>query len=131
MAASASQARRLFLRLSLLGATDFAPWVSAPLLDMDAEAANDLLEELVEARLVEVRLNEDGSSRFHLHDLVRIYALERLAADEMPAERAAALRRLLSCWLSLATEAHRRAYGGDYAVLHGQRGPVEPAESRS
>ncbi|HTT52195.1 MAG TPA: BTAD domain-containing putative transcriptional regulator [Streptosporangiaceae bacterium] len=112
-------ARRLFLRLGLLGTTDFAPWVSAPLLDMEAEAANDLLEELVEARLVEVRLSEDGSSRFHLHDLVRIYALEHLAADESPAERAAALRRLLSCWLALATEAHRRAYGGDYAVLHG------------
>jgi DNA-binding SARP family transcriptional activator len=112
-------ARRLFLRLSLLGTTDFAPWVSAPLLDMDADAANDLLEELVEARLVEVRLSEDGASRFHLHDLVRIYALERLAADELPAERAAVLRRLLSCWLSLATEAHRRAYGGDYAALHG------------
>jgi DNA-binding SARP family transcriptional activator len=113
-------ARRLFQRLSLLGTTDFAPWVSAPLLDMDVDAANDLLEELVDARLVEVRLSEGGPSRFELHDLVRIYARERLAADELPAERAAALRRLLSCWLSLATEAHRRAYGGDYAVLHGR-----------
>jgi DNA-binding SARP family transcriptional activator/tetratricopeptide (TPR) repeat protein len=113
-------ARRLFQRLSLLGTTDFAPWVSAPLLDMDVDAANDLLEELVDARLVEVRLSEGGPSRFQLHDLVRIYARERLAADELPAERAAALRRLLSCWLSLATEAHRRAYGGDYAVLHGR-----------
>jgi tetratricopeptide (TPR) repeat protein len=112
-------ARRLFLLLSLLGTTDFAPWVSAPLLDMDTDVAYDLLEELVEARLVEVRMSEGGSSRFHLHDLVRIYALERLAIEELPAERAAALRRLLSCWLSLAAEAHRRAYGGDYAVLHG------------
>ncbi len=113
------RARPLFLRLSLLGTTDFAPWVSAPLLDMDTDAANDLLEELVEARLVEVRLSQGGSSRFQLHDLVRIYALERLAIEELAAERAGALRRLLSCWLSLATEAHRRAYGGDYAVLHG------------
>lgn len=112
-------ARQLFLRLSLLGTTDFAPWVSAPLLDMNAEAANDLLEELVEARLVEVRLLEKGSSRFQLHGLVRIHARERLATEEPPSERAAALRRLLSCWLALASEAHRRAYGGDYAVLHG------------
>jgi DNA-binding SARP family transcriptional activator/tetratricopeptide (TPR) repeat protein len=112
-------ARRLFQRLSLLGTATFAPWVSAPLLDMDVHAANDLLEELVEARLVEVRLSESGSSRFQLHDLVRIYARERLAADELPDERAASLQRLLSCWLSLAAEAHRRAYGGDYAVLHG------------
>jgi DNA-binding SARP family transcriptional activator len=111
-------AQRLFTRLSLLGTTDFAFWVCAPLLDMDVDSANDLLEGLVEARLVEVRLNEDGSSRFRLHDLVRIYALERLASDELPSERADAMHRLLSCWLSLAVEAHRRAYGGDYG-LHG------------
>lgn len=112
-------ARRLFLRLSLLGTGDFAPWVSAPLLDLDTDAADNFLEELVEARLVEVRRNEGGLSRFQLHDLVRIYALERTAIEEPSAEHAAALRRLLSCWLALAVEAHRRAYGGDYAVLHG------------
>jgi DNA-binding SARP family transcriptional activator/tetratricopeptide (TPR) repeat protein len=112
-------ARRLFLRLGLLGTADFAGWVSAPLLDVAIETANDLLEELVEARLVEVRESEDGSSRFRCHDLVRIYALERLAADEPPDQRAAALERLLGCWLSLAVEGHRRIYGGDFAVLHG------------
>jgi DNA-binding SARP family transcriptional activator/Tfp pilus assembly protein PilF len=115
-----SAAQRLFLRLSLLGTTDFAPWVSAPLLDRDLDAAIDVLEELVEARLLEVRMREDGSSRFRLHDLVRIYALERLAADEQPTARADALQRLLACWLSLASEAHRRAYGGNYWLLHGQ-----------
>jgi DNA-binding SARP family transcriptional activator/tetratricopeptide (TPR) repeat protein len=112
-------ARKLFVRLSLLGTSDFAEWVSAPLLDMDVDVANDLFEVLIEARLVEVRINEDGSLRFRLHDLVRIYALERLAVDEPSADRFAALQRLLACWLSLAAEAHRRIYGGDYAVLHG------------
>lgn len=111
--------RMLFVRLSLLGTSDFAEWVSAPLLDLDIDLANDLLEVLVEARLVEVRVSEGGSSRFRLHDLVRIYALERLA-DEPLADRSAALERLLACWLSLAGEAHRRIYGGDYAVLHGR-----------
>jgi DNA-binding SARP family transcriptional activator len=114
-----SAAQRLFLRLSLLGTTDFAQWVSAPLLDLDIDEAIDVLEELVEARLVEARVSADGSSHFRLHDLVRIYALERLAADELPADRASALQRLLACWLSLASDAHRRAYGGDYALLHG------------
>ena len=111
-------ARRLFVRLGLLGATDFASWVSAPLLDMDAEEAGDVLDMLVEIRFVEVRIDEEGLPRFRLHDLVRIYALERLAAEEPVAERARALRRLLGCWLSLAAEAHRRSYGGDFAVLH-------------
>ncbi|HEV2450674.1 MAG TPA: BTAD domain-containing putative transcriptional regulator [Streptosporangiaceae bacterium] len=112
-------ARRLFLRLGLLGAADFAAWVSAPLLDVEAEAAGDVLDTLVEARLVEVRVADDGPPRFRLHDLVRIYALERLAEEEPIAERALALHRLLGCWLSLAAEAHRRSYGGNYAVLHG------------
>ncbi|MGE5291022.1 MAG: BTAD domain-containing putative transcriptional regulator [Micromonosporaceae bacterium] len=112
-------ARRLFCRLSMLGAADFASWVSAPLIDADAEFAGDLLDSLVEARLVEVRVTEDRGARFRLHDLIRLYALERLTVEDPPAERTAALRRMLGCWLFLATEAHRRAYGGDFAVLHG------------
>jgi DNA-binding SARP family transcriptional activator len=112
-------ARRLFVRLGLLGADDFAAWVAAPLLGTDPETAGDVLDMLVESRLVEVRVDEDdGQPRFRLHDLVRIFALERLAVDEPVADRARALRRLLGCWLSLAAEAHRRSYGGDFALLH-------------
>lgn len=112
-------ARRLFVRLSLLGPIEFAAWVSAPLLDMDVDHADELLGELVEARLVEVHVSESQSTRLQLHDLVRIYAMELMAVEQGPAERAAALERLLSCWLALADEAHHRAYGGDHAVLHG------------
>jgi DNA-binding SARP family transcriptional activator len=112
-------ARQLLVRLCLLGSSEFASWVSAPLLDMSVDAAGDLLESLVDSHLVEVRNGEDGSPRFRLHNLIRIYALERLAADEPTEDRARALRRLLGCWLSLATEAHRRVYGGDFGVLHG------------
>jgi DNA-binding SARP family transcriptional activator len=112
-------ARRLLRRLSLLGAADFASWISAPLLGADAETAADLLDSLVEARLVEVRITEGQGARFWLHDLIRIYALERLTVEESLVERTAALRRMLGCWLFLATEAHRREYGGNFAVLHG------------
>jgi DNA-binding SARP family transcriptional activator/tetratricopeptide (TPR) repeat protein len=111
-------ARRLFLRLGILGTVDFASWVSAPLLDMEMGPAEDVLDTLVEARLVEARVHEDGPPRFRLHDLVRIYALERMAAEVPDQERALALHRLLGCWLSLASEAHRRSYGGDFALLH-------------
>jgi len=112
-------ARRLFVRLSLLGPIEFASWVSAPLLDLDVDEADELLGELVEARLVEVRVSQSQVTRLQLHDLVRIYAMELIAIEQRPAERADALERLLSCWLSLADEAHYRAYGGDHAVLHG------------
>ena len=112
------QAQQLFMRLSLLGSVDFGAWVSAPLLDLDLEEAEDALDELVVAHLVEVRVEEDRTSRFRLHDLVRIYAQEQFGMVEEAAERAATLKRLLSCWLCLTVSAHRRAYGGDYG-LHG------------
>jgi tetratricopeptide (TPR) repeat protein len=108
----------LFVRLSLLGTADFGAWVSAPLLDLDQDQAEDALDALVSAHLVEVQVEEDGASRFRMHDLVRIYALEQIAVEEGPQERAGALQRLLSAWLSLTADAHRRAYGGDCG-LHG------------
>ncbi len=112
-------AKRLFRRISLLATNDFASWVCAPLLAADPDHAGDVLDRLVEARLVEVQVREGRPVRFQLHNLVRIYALERLANDEPATERAAALSRLIGCLLSLAAEAHRREYGGDFSLLHG------------
>lgn len=122
--------RRLFMRLGQLGQVGFASWVAAPLLDCDVHRAENLLESLVDARLVEARLDEDGTVRYHLHDLVRIFALERLAEEEPTGERVASLRRLIGCWLFLAAEAHRREYGGDYCVLHGD-GDLWPLPSHT
>jgi DNA-binding SARP family transcriptional activator/tetratricopeptide (TPR) repeat protein len=112
-------ARRLFRRLSLLGLVDFSSWVCAPLLDADAATAANILDSLVEVCLVEVRDDPAGAPRYCLHGLIRIYALERLTAEESTLDRTAALHRLLGCWLFLATEAHHRAYGGRFAILHG------------
>jgi DNA-binding SARP family transcriptional activator/tetratricopeptide (TPR) repeat protein len=112
-------ARQLFRLLGLLGIADFGAWAAAPLLGCDATLAVELLDTLVDARLVDVHLNGAGTARFRLHELVRVYARERLAAEEPAPQRAAALERLLGCWLALAAEAHRRTYGGDFAILHG------------
>jgi DNA-binding SARP family transcriptional activator len=112
-------AQCLLRRLRLVGTTDFASWVGAPLLDADIEDAEYLLQELLAAHLVEATVPEDGVVRFHLHDLVRIYAVERCGEDESTADRLGAMRRLLRCWLFIATTARRRIYGGDFAVLHG------------
>lgn len=112
-------ARRLLRRLTLVGTADFASWIAAPLLGAEVGAAEDLLERLVASHLVEASVSAEGSVRLYLHDLVRIYAAERLAESESTADRVGALQRLLGCWLFLATAAHRRIYGGDFAVLHG------------
>jgi DNA-binding SARP family transcriptional activator len=131
------QSRHLFTRLSLLGTADFGAWVSAPLLDESLDRACGVLDELVEVGLVEARTQEtypgethtgtDNITRFRIHDLVRIYALERLATDETAADRTAALRRLVSCWLSLVIDAHHRAYDGGYG-LHGDAAKWELPE---
>lgn len=121
-------ARRLFRRLSLAGADDFPPWVNAPLLDLDIDESEELLHRLVQSHLVETRTAEDGTVRFHLHALVRIYAVERLASEETNSDRIASARRLLGCWLFLTTLAHRQVYGGDFAILHGvaEHWPLPP-----
>jgi DNA-binding SARP family transcriptional activator/tetratricopeptide (TPR) repeat protein len=111
--------QRLLRRLGMLGAVDFGVWVAAPLMDTDVDTGADLLDVLVEAHLVEVCGSTDGHVRFHLHDLVRIYAAERLAEEEPAVERAGVFGRLLGAWLFLSAEAHRREYGGDFVLLHG------------
>lgn len=112
------QAATLLALLAALGATDFAGWVAAPLLATGHPQASEVLDHLVTARLVEVRGGTGSHTRYRLHDLIRIFARERLAAELAAAERADARRRLLRCWLHLATEAHRREYGGDHTILH-------------
>ena len=57
-------------------------------------------------------------SHYRFHDLIRVFARERLAAEEPAVEREAALERALGALLYLAEQAHRRYYGGDYIVLH-------------
>jgi len=112
-------AQCLLRRLSLVSTADFASWIGAPLLDADVGYAEYLFQQLVAGYLVEGSELADGVVRFHLHDLVRIYAAERCADDEPTADRLEAMRRLLRSWLFLATGARRRLYGGDFAVLHG------------
>lgn len=122
-------ASQLFQRLSLLEAADFPAWVAAPLLDRGAVQAEDALEALVDSQLVEVERVRGRRTRYHLHDLVRLYARERLIERESAAERSVVLGRLLSTWLFLVEEAHQRMYGADHTLLHGSapRRALDPA----
>ncbi|WP_405147331.1 NB-ARC domain-containing protein [Sphaerisporangium sp. NBC_01403] len=112
--------RSLFRRLGLVETPDFAAWVAAALLGTGSRAAEDVLESLVEAQLVEYAGTDGiGEPRYRIHDLVRLHARERAAADEAPDAGDAALARLAGAYLALAERAHRSQYGGDYTVLHG------------
>jgi tetratricopeptide (TPR) repeat protein len=104
--------------LGSLGAVDFAGWVAGPMLDIDAYEGADVLEELVDGRLVEVQSGAGHHARYRLHDLVGAFAREVLVAEVPAQDRVEAQSRLLRCWLFLARQAHEREYGGDYTALH-------------
>ncbi len=111
-------ARRLLRRLALAEAPAFPAWVAAALLDQPPGEADHALDELVSAWLVEpVGTGEGVQSRYRLHDLIRVYARERLVADEPPEEQRAALQRALGALLYLANEADHRYDGGDYTRM--------------
>ncbi|GGQ34864.1 AfsR/SARP family transcriptional regulator [Streptosporangium pseudovulgare] len=111
------EAQRLFRLLGLLEAPDFATWPAAALLGMPYAEAEDLMEELADIRLLEVAGRDPtGQTRYRLHDLTRAYARECGEQRDGEDERAAALRRVLSAWLTLTRQAHVRLCGGDYRL---------------
>ncbi|MFF4813827.1 BTAD domain-containing putative transcriptional regulator [Kitasatospora sp. NPDC001309] len=113
-------AQRLFRLFSLVQLPDAPAWIAAALLDCDPYTAEDTLDLLVEAQVMDiVQYPNQPGPRYRFHDLVRAYAHEQLVATEDAAEREAALTRMLGGWLALAEDAHRREYGGDYTVIHG------------
>ncbi|MFI6054544.1 AfsR/SARP family transcriptional regulator [Streptomyces violascens] len=112
-------ARQLFRRLALVAASDFGDWVCAPLAALPLAEAEDLLEELLDARLLDVVSPDDvGEPRYRMHDLVRLYALEQVHDLEPQEQRVAALVRLGMTTLALADRAHRAVCGGDFTVVH-------------
>jgi DNA-binding SARP family transcriptional activator/tetratricopeptide (TPR) repeat protein len=112
------QARRLFRRLALLEMPVFSGWLSAALLDRPLSVAEDVLDDLISAQLVESAGGGSGvHSQYRFHDLIHVFAREHLAAEEPAAERKAALERALGALLYLADKAHYRYFGGDYARI--------------
>ncbi|MFB7647967.1 BTAD domain-containing putative transcriptional regulator [Streptomyces sp. NPDC056084] len=105
-------AARMYRRLGLLNAPDFAAWAGASVLDTDLWAAEDLIEQLVDAHLLEAVPGPPGRpARYRFQDLLRLYAWELALAEDGEEERTEALDRVFGDWLALAEEAHRRVEG--------------------
>ncbi|MFV2022494.1 ATP-binding protein [Micromonospora sp. LOL_023] len=88
---------RVFRRAALIPGTDFAPALAAVVAGIDEETAAVALEELVEAGLL-LTLGD----RYQFHDLVRLYARERLDVEEQQDRRTEAHDRMVG-WLLLRT----------------------------
>ncbi|MFJ8545480.1 AfsR/SARP family transcriptional regulator [Streptomyces sp. NPDC093586] len=115
----APETARLYRRLGLLDVPDFSSWVAAALLDTDLYTGDRLIEELVDAQFLDV-VGQDasGHTRYRFQNLLRLFARER-AEEESAEERHAVLDRVFRTYLFLASEAHRRSYGGDFSIIHG------------
>ncbi|MEY9928036.1 tetratricopeptide (TPR) repeat protein [Catenulispora sp. GP43] len=92
------QARRLCRRLALIPGPDFSAALASVLIGDSLPDTEDLLDELHELGL----LTQNDGPRYAFHDLIRLFAGNRLAAEEEPAELAA-VSRAMTEWLLAET----------------------------
>jgi DNA-binding SARP family transcriptional activator/tetratricopeptide (TPR) repeat protein len=124
----APEAQRLFRLFTVVRAADFPEWTAAALLDMDPLDSGEVLESLVDVRLLDTIEYPGERIRYRFHSLIRIYANEQLMEVESEGERTSALTRMLGGWLALAEDTHRKEYGGDYTILHGDAPRWRPSD---
>ncbi|MEV6688356.1 BTAD domain-containing putative transcriptional regulator [Streptomyces sp. NPDC051130] len=126
----AQEDRRLLRLLSLAKGPTLPGWLAGALLDDRRPFPSDLLEPLVDVQMLDVvGVESTGGFRYRFHEIIRVFAREQLAAHDEPAAQTQALARMLGGWMSLAEQAHRRIYGGDFTVLHGSAPRWEPPAS--
>lgn len=95
---------RAFRLLSLHGSPHFGSEAAAAMLGVPVVRARRLLEKLVAVHLVEG--HPDG--RYGLHDLLRVYAADRVGEEDSQRDLTAAVRRLTDWYLCSAAAAGRR-----------------------
>ncbi|MEU6225375.1 tetratricopeptide repeat protein [Streptomyces sp. NPDC047042] len=123
-----TQLARSYRYLSLAPVPVLTPAVAAALCDVDGDAVDRLLDELVEVHLLE-DLGPDprtGLDRYRFHDLIRAHARERAADEETTEDTDRAVRRVVDFHLAAATAAEallspshrtlRRDYAGQTAA---------------
>lgn len=113
--------RRAFHLLTLLDLPDFGSWLAAPLLDVSLDDAEDVVEHLVDLRLLDVvGVDLIGRVRYRFHDLVQLFGAE-LARSEEPGDAVVeSVRRTLATWTALVEAGSR----GLPQVTLGLRPPI-------
>jgi transcriptional regulator with XRE-family HTH domain len=95
-------ARLMFRRLAASPGPDFGAELAEVATGMSQQDASGHLDELADASLVQTT---STPGRFQFHDLIRIFAGERLEAEEKPDERDRLTRAVLEHLLGTATAA--------------------------
>lgn len=114
------RSRELFALLSQFDGPSLPGWLAGAVLDDDRRFPSDLLEPLVDVQMLEVSsVAPTGEFRYRFQDMLRLFAREKAGTEIARDRRTGAVERVVGGWLALAEEAHRRVYGGDFTVLHG------------
>ncbi|TPQ21363.1 AfsR/SARP family transcriptional regulator [Streptomyces sporangiiformans] len=100
--AQSAPAARLFHLLGLHSGPDISAPAAAALAGLPLRETRGLLVELTRAHL----LTEYLPGRYTRHDLLRVYAAERVLTEETPQERDRAIERLLTWYLHTADAAY-------------------------
>jgi transcriptional regulator with XRE-family HTH domain/tetratricopeptide (TPR) repeat protein len=121
-----AEARQLFRRLSLTFGGTAGAEIAAILTGTSADDGADVLDELVELGL----LQESEGGRVRFHDLLRLYAGQRLHEEE-PAGQVDAVRERLRDWLLRTTIAAGVRYepGGHAEAPHPQLVTLDSLEA--
>jgi DNA-binding SARP family transcriptional activator/tetratricopeptide (TPR) repeat protein len=114
--AVSAPAARLFRLLGLHAGPDISAPAAAALAGLPPREARGPLAELTRAHL----LTEHFPGRYTLHDLLRVYAAERVRVEETRQERDLALGRLLTWYLHTADAAY------PHITPNRRRIPLEP-----
>jgi tetratricopeptide (TPR) repeat protein len=102
--------------LSAFPGSAFKAWVASVVLDdSDGEA---VVERLTATHLLDEAADTNGTAvHYRFHDLVRLFAQERLSSEVEAPQRTAAIMRCLDAYVTLATVAEERlAAGGSESI---------------
>lgn len=118
-----------YRRLGLLPVPFFTPAVAAAVCGTGPGRAERTLDALVEANLLE-DLGPDPhtqQARYRFHDLLRLHARERAAAEERPEDTDRVRRRTTDHYLSVATVAEALLSPSHRTLRRDYTGPPSPA----
>ncbi|MFJ8043416.1 AfsR/SARP family transcriptional regulator [Kitasatospora sp. NPDC096147] len=114
--------RRFFRLLGLVSDLSYTADTAASLADCEPQVADQLLDKLAAAQLIEVT----GPGSYRFHSLIARYAAERGAQEDSRAERRQALTRLCRWYLQRVDRAVQSCYPGFLRVFQPEAQP-DPA----